>query len=513
VRERSWGEAIPHDDTPDVKTKVVHFKSSPLEDTEAEELLDQMDKLALHDHAYASLHAHCKLRFPHLIESLPKPEPPREMPTAATSFNYQMYPQPLPILTTAHSYQVSPPLQPLVASAYGYQAPLPPQPPIGQPWTSAPALPPPPFSKSKPPGFFRSRNEGCAFCTQKGHHLRECPVAEEYVDTGRAIVHDNRIHLPNGQPVPNNGTGRRIKASIDNWLTAQYSSQTMAPTARIEEVVETHILQVAEFSSPPPANESEDKAMDIFEVFAAQKKKREDKVTKLPELSGPATQTTPAPLPTTQPKPPSASNKPGPQYCYQATAEDQRLVSELQAWLLDGKLTQTMLAHVLAASPTICKELVERLQVRHVEVNTLKGYSKTYPPTPSILHKPEYSLPLLEIDITLSGSISEPAVLDPGLQIIIIWKDLAQEVNVHVNSSQRLEMEGANGITNWTLGCAEYLSIQVGNVPLKVHVHIVEKALFRLLLGRPFQRATLCCLEDLPSGEVEVSIRDPADLA
>jgi hypothetical protein len=76
VRECSQGEAIPHDDTPDVETKVVCFKSSPLEDMEAGELLNQMDKVVLHDHAYASLHTCCKLQFPHLIESLPKPEPP-----------------------------------------------------------------------------------------------------------------------------------------------------------------------------------------------------------------------------------------------------------------------------------------------------------------------------------------------------------------------------------------------------------------------------------------------------
>jgi hypothetical protein len=73
----------------------------------------------------------------------------------------------------------------------------------------------------------------------------------------------------------------------------------MAPTAWIEEVVETHIIQVAEFSSPPPADESEDEAIDIFKVFTMQKKKWEDKVTKLPKLSRLATQTMPTPLLTT----------------------------------------------------------------------------------------------------------------------------------------------------------------------------------------------------------------------
>jgi hypothetical protein len=132
---------------------------------------------------------------------------------------------------------------------------------------------------------------------------------------------------------------------------------------------------------------------------------------------------------------------------------------------------------------------------------------------PSILHKPEYLLPLLKIDITLDGSISKPVVLNPGSQIIVIQKDLTQEVNTRINSSRHLEMEGANGIMNWTLGCTEYLSIQVRNMPLKVHTHVVEKAPFCLLRSCPFQCATLCCLKDLSGSKVEVSIRDPADLA
>ena len=67
-------------------------------------------------------------------------------------------------------------------------------------------------------------------------------------------------------------------------------------------------------------------------------------------------------------------------------------------------------------------------------------------------------------------------------------------------------MEGANGATNWTLGCAEYLTMQVGNVPFKIHVHIVEDAPFQLLLGRPFGHAVSSAIEDLPNGETEVSV-------
>jgi len=59
-----------------------------------------------------------------------------------------------------------------------------------------------------------------------------------------------------------------------------------------------------------------------------------------------------------------------PQYRYQSNAEDQRLVSELQAWLLEGKLSLTTPAHLLAACPAIRKDLVDKLKVRRVEANT-----------------------------------------------------------------------------------------------------------------------------------------------
>jgi hypothetical protein len=46
--------------------------------------------------------------------------------------------------------------------------------------------------------------------------------------------------------------------------------------ARIEEVVETHIFEVVEFSEVnKEPEESEDDPIDIFEVFAAERKKRE----------------------------------------------------------------------------------------------------------------------------------------------------------------------------------------------------------------------------------------------
>ena len=181
---------------------------------------------------------------------------------------------------------------------------------------------------------------------------------------------------------------------------------------------------------------------------------------------------------------------------------------------MDGKLTQTTPAHILAACSAICKDLVEKLQVCRVETSSYEeaataSYSINIQSI--ICQEPACLLPLREIDILVGGKVSEPSVLDSGSQIIVIQKNLALEVGATINADQLLQLEGANGATNWTLGCAEHLPMSLGGIYFTMHAHVVECAPFHLLLGRPFQHALLCQLKDLPSGKVEVSICDPAN--
>ena len=318
-----------------------------------------------------------------------------------------------------------------------------------------------------------------------------CTTAEEYVNTGRTSLVENRIHLPNGQPVPYDGTRRGIQASIDIWLaTQQPTAQAHTafvceppPSAHIEEITESHIFQVVTpvVHAPKPENEPQ----DIFEVFMAERQKQE-KVAKPPE---------PAESISTPPPPADANMhaQHNPQYRYQANIEDHRLVSKLHTWLMEGKLSQTTPAHVLAASLGIRKELVDKLKVRHIETNSYEELHKELEnedtPLPfsvlqlSAWREPAFSLPLQEIDISLGINLLEPGVLDPGSQIVVIQHDLAQELGARINTGRLLEMEGANGATNWTLGCAEYLTMQVGDVPFKIHAHVIKDAPFCLLLG------------------------------
>jgi len=136
---------------------------------------------------------------------------------------------------------------------------------------------------------------------------------------------------------------------------------------------------------------------------------------------------------------------------------------------------------------------------------------KHHPST--IALRPTFCLPLQEVDVLVNCSTKVPAILDTGSQITVIQQDIVQALGARVNHQCLIKMEGANSATNWTVGCAENLTLQVGDVSFKVHAHVVEQASFGLLLGCPFQQTALCHFEDLPSGEVEVLVQDPANIA
>ena len=506
IRARSSTRDLP---APRTETRTVRFQDDYREedDKALEAFIYQLHALPVRDPKYALVYARCATRFPNAMLGIPRP-----------------------------GYQVD------TSASYTYQASAPPPPPP-QPWSAPAAAPVPapttPLSSTHATSTFLRfgpRAETCAFCRAEGHRLRSCTTANEYIQSGRASWINERIHLPNGQPVPFDGTRRGLKASIDAWLTSQTAAAPTpaqatavltrdppphfglpnASTSRIEEVVESHILQVREAACP---NE-EEFSHDIFEVFATEKK-RGDK-TKAPELSAPPPATS-APV--------SAANlsRSNAQYRYHCDAEDQQLVSELEEYLLQGKLSLTTPAHILTASLPVRKSIANKLKVRRVETNEyevihasdLQPHSRRVTvhddpsddPPPACVQPPAFCLPLQELDVLVNGSIRVPAILDTGLQIVVIRHDIVQALGVPINYQRLIEMEGANGATNWTVGCAENLPLQVGDVVVKVHAHVVEHATFGLLLGRPFQQATLCRIEDTPSGEVEVSMRDQADLS
>jgi len=389
----------------------VCFKTTSHESKEKEldKLIRQLYNCLVRDPEYISLYLKCLLRFPDVAREIPKPEHWREP------------------LSVAYSYQAVP----LVA-------------PTQQHW-SMHALTPPQVSAHPPPVasladlFFCSCLTGCIFYRHQGHQIRVCRATEDYVRSSHTTVIDDHLHLPNFQPIPNNGTRRGIKASLNTWLAVQtmptptptppaaqthvvfaqdtqYPDPHSLPPSRIEEIVKTHVLKVREVSD---AEEGEETATphDIFEVFAAEKKRCDSRLSKVPELTAPHKDRYQA----------ANVGSAHTQFKYQLNAKDQLLVSKLEDYLMQGKLSLTTPAHIFAASPIIRKDIVEKLRLRRVEnseqeviqnSNDNKAQTQLHALTPE--HPPAFCLPLQELNVTVNNDIKVTVILDTSSQIMVI---------------------------------------------------------------------------------------------
>lgn len=99
--------------------------------------------------------------------------------------------------------------------------------------------------------------------------------------------------------------------------------------------------------------------------------------------------------------------------------------------------------HILISSPMIRKELSKKLHNCCIEIMSFIEALETLLPTPiplsvlklATLHTLAYLLPLHKINIQVNGLITEARVIDNGTQIVVICKDLAQDIHTKINTA------------------------------------------------------------------------------
>lgn len=152
------------------------------------------------------------------------------MPLPSAPAPYQSTPAAVPQIPHAPplasvSYQSTPPTA-LSLPPQQFQPPA----PLLTTFTSAQAS----SSTSTTPktDFFHARPQGCTFCGHLGHRIHACPGAEEYINSSHIQIINRRLYLPTGKPIPYDGRGLGLKASVDTWLAAnQQFSSSGASTA------------------------------------------------------------------------------------------------------------------------------------------------------------------------------------------------------------------------------------------------------------------------------------------
>jgi hypothetical protein len=72
-----------------------------------------------------------------------------------------------------------------------------------------------------------------------------------------------------------------------------------------------------------------------------------------------------------------------------------------------------------------------------------------------------------------------------------------------------MTMTNANTSTDSTLGVLENLRLDFGAGEVLVHVQVLARANFDMLLGRPFHCLMSATTQDFPDGGQNITLRDP----
>jgi hypothetical protein len=120
-----------------------------------------------------------------------------------------------------------------------------------------------------------------------------------------------------------------------------------------------------------------------------------------------------------------------------------------------------------------------------------------------------HSLPLRVLHLSFGPGIEAECILDGGSQVIVMRRDVWQQLNIPFSPAKALTMESANAESNTTLGLVENVPVQIGPVTVLLQIQIVDRAPFEVLLGRPFFDVTNCTEFSTSGGHHEVQIKDP----
>lgn len=123
-----------------------------------------------------------------------------------------------------------------------------------------------------------------------------------------------------------------------------------------------------------------------------------------------------------------------------------------------------------------------------------------------------YSTPPREIDIQLAGRKEEVDLLDKGSEIVVVRKDVWEELGFKVNPAIEMTMQTANEGKGLILECAENLEIEAKRLKTRAHSFVVPQAPYKPLLGQPWQKSVKLAREEYPDGRVDATIHNPLGL-
>ncbi|KAF8889393.1 hypothetical protein BD779DRAFT_1469895 [Infundibulicybe gibba] len=196
--------------------------------------------------------------------------------------------------------------------------------------------------------------------------------------------------------------------------------------------------------------------------------------------------------------------------CKIASPEAARTLHER---ILSAVVPNVTVGELLALSGDLRKETVEQCRTTRIPNNISTAAITNNEPggQPPVDIRVDHATALRELEVILSGGHVEKALLDEGSEIVVIRKDLRDELKLKTNGQVSMTMETANGGSEQMGGCVEWMEIKVDGLTTWAHAYVVPNAPYRLLLGRPWQRHVLLKKVEDSNGNVFITLSDPTN--
>ena len=143
----------------------------------------------------------------------------------------------------------------------------------------------------------------------------------------------------------------------------------------------------------------------------------------------------------------------------------------------------------------------------------IERYYRSLPPgqepDPDRLIIAKESIAVRSIFAVIDSTEKKECILDPGCQIVAMSEDTCHELALLYDPAIRLNMQSANGTTDWSLGLARNVPFTIGSITLYMQVHIIGSPAYDVLLGRPFDILTESIVRNFANEDQTITITDP----
>ena len=130
-------------------------------------------------------------------------------------------------------------------------------------------------------------------------------------------------------------------------------------------------------------------------------------------------------------------------------------------------------------------------------------------PDPDRLIIAKESSAVRSIFAVIDSTQRKECILDPGCQIVAMSEDTCHDLSLVYDPAIKLNMQSANGNTDWSLGLARNVPFTIGAITLYMQVHIIRSPAYDILLGRPFDILTESIVRNFANEDQTVTITDP----